>query len=147
MKLIDLELSDLIAMAAALISGLSALYARWAWNEARRANELTLLGHRKAIFDAFFHLKMHMAQKGRFASLDEVSKFYYPSRDASIYYGGSIAEKISNYYSACHKVADLARVQPLEDCEIQEVSECLRKSRDLEPEIEKAIAKILDRTK
>lgn len=147
MESITLEFFDLIAIVGALISGLAALYARWAWNEAKRANELSLLEHRKAIFDAFFHIKRHMTQKGQFASLDEVSRFYYPSRDASIYFEEGLAENISNYYSACFKVADLARVQHKEVGEREEIEKGLKLSRELEPKIEKAITKVLRRAK
>ena len=51
---INIDLSDVIAILAALVAGLSALYARWAWREAKRANEILLSGHKKEIYDAFF---------------------------------------------------------------------------------------------
>jgi hypothetical protein len=107
---VTLNMSDIIAILAALISGLSALYARWAYSEARRSNEITLLSHRKEIFDAFFELKMHMTQRATRAELEQVSKFYYPSRDSAIYFEKELSGKILKFYENCFQVADLARV-------------------------------------
>ncbi|MNR44660.1 hypothetical protein D3C85_1634300 [compost metagenome] len=76
---IKLDTSDVIALLALLVAGLSALYARWSWREARRANQISMLGHKKEIYDAFFEIKMHMTQKAEFADFGEVFKFYYPS--------------------------------------------------------------------
>lgn len=142
---INIELSDLFAMAAVLVSGLAALYARWAWKEAHRANELTLLEHRKAIYDAFYALKMHMTQCGQFASKDEVSKFYYPSCDAAIYFDEKLSKRISGYYSACLKVADMSGLQNRTEDEKSTMNENLNRSREWEPKIEKSISKIIGR--
>lgn len=107
---ITLNAAEIIAILATLVSGLSALYARWAYSEAKRSNELTLLGHRKAIFDAFFELKMHITQRAMRSELEQVSNFYYPSRDAAIYFEKALSEKISKFYEECFKVAELARL-------------------------------------
>jgi hypothetical protein len=106
---LNLGTSDVIAILAVLVAGLSALYAKWAWREARRSNEISLSNHKKEIYDAFFELKMHMLQKAEFAELSEVSKFYYPSRNASFYLPKKLAEKISKYFEACFSIADTHR--------------------------------------
>eukprot|EP01034_Spumella_vulgaris_P040041 gene40041-49510_t len=65
---INLETSDVIAILAMLVSGLSALYARWSWGEAKKANQISVLGSQREIYDAFFELKMHMPEcKNSFA--------------------------------------------------------------------------------
>lgn len=111
-----LSTSDVIAILAALVAGLSALYARWAAKEAKRANELALLSHRKIIYDAFYELKMHMEQRGLRPEMEQVSRFYYPSRDAAFYVKESLSNEITNYYELCFKVADLAKTgNALED--------------------------------
>lgn len=71
---IKLETSDVIATLALLVSALSALYACWSWREAKKSNQISLLGQKKEI-DAFFELKMHMMQKAEFAEIGEVSSF------------------------------------------------------------------------
>ena len=63
---IKLGTSDVIALLALLVAGLSALYARRSWRESRKSNEISLLAHKKEIYDAFFELKMHMNQKVEF---------------------------------------------------------------------------------
>jgi len=40
-------ITDIIALLALLVAGLSALYARWSWREAKKANNISLLGHKK----------------------------------------------------------------------------------------------------
>lgn len=144
-ELSNIDSSDLIAVAAVLVSGLAALYAKWAWREANRANELTLLGHRKAIYDAFFALKAHMTQYDQSAQINEVSKFFYPSRDASLYFAPKLAELISDYYAACFRVANLARARPLSEEELIDIQTNLEKSAKLAPEIEKSIYCVISR--
>ena len=81
-ELSNIDSSDLIAVAAVLVSGLAALYAKWAWREANRANELTLLGHRKAIYDAFFALKATLIQPCRVSEEGlRVVKLFRPGRN------------------------------------------------------------------
>lgn len=103
---IDLGISEVIALLALLVAGLSALYARWSWRESTRANEISLLAHKKEIYDAFFELKMHMTQKAEVAELAEVSKFFYPSRNASLYLP-ELSDKIKQFYEACFWVANI----------------------------------------
>lgn len=106
--LLAMDASDIIAVLAALIAGLSALYARWAALQAKRSNELSLLAHRKAIYDAFHELRMHMLQRGLRPEKEQVSKFYSPSRDAAFYFKDSLATEIAKYYNLCFRAADLA---------------------------------------
>jgi len=139
-----MELTDIIALVAALVAGLSALYARWAWAEAKRTNEISLSGHKKEIYDAFFELKMHMQKQAEFAELSEVSKFYYPSRNAQLYFSKSLAEKISKYYEACFWVADIHRLKGGVD--VDSMEKCkphLDTEQKLAPEIDKAISKLI----
>ena len=144
MCVITLSSSDIIAVLAGLIAGLSALYARWAWKEANRSNELSLLSHRKEIFDALYELNQHIVQKGQFAVSEEVTKFFTHSRNSSYYFNNHIAGQISDYYDLCFKVADLAKLHsPMYPSENEERSEALKKSRNLYPEIEKEIRKVI----
>lgn len=102
-----LDLSDGVALSSALVAVLSAIYARRSAAEARRSNEISLLKHRREIYDAFFELKMHMQHQGESADLSEVSKFYYPSRNARIFLSSELSQKISKYYEACFGIAQI----------------------------------------
>lgn len=106
---IKLGPSEVIALLALLLAGLSALYARWSWSEAKKANQISLLGHKKEIYNAFFELKMHMTQKAELAEPGEVSKFYYQSKNAKIYLPSGLAQDIEKYFDACFWIADIHR--------------------------------------
>lgn len=141
---LNLGASDIIAIVAALVAGLSALYARWAWSEARRSNEISLSGHRKEIYDAFFEIKMHMQQKAEFAELSEVSKFYYPSRNAGLYLPDRLANQISSYYEACFWVADIHRSTGVLTTESMDKSRPhLEAENDLAPKIDSALSTLI----
>ncbi len=59
------------------------------------------------IYKAFIDLKVYMAQYSEYAELSEVSKFYYPSRNAKIYLPSGLAKEIEKYYDACFSIADI----------------------------------------
>lgn len=141
---IELSTSDVIALLAMLVAGLSALYARWSWRETRRANQISLLGHKKEIYDAFFALKMHMTQKAEFAEMKEVSKFYYPAKNANIYLPNKLAKNIDTYFDACFWIADIHQrtngttKESREKCKPHIATE-----RSLAPKIESEIIELL----
>lgn len=103
----NLNTSDWIAFTAVLVASLSALYARWAWSEAKKANKISMHGHKKEIYDAFYDLKMHMEQNADLAEQKNISKFYYGSRNARFYFCKKIADKLKDYFEQCFYIADL----------------------------------------
>ncbi|WP_305858100.1 hypothetical protein [Balneatrix alpica] len=144
--LITLSSSDIIAIISALIAALSAIYARWASVEAKRANEISLLGHRKVIFDAFFELKIHMDQRGTCPDIKHVSKFYYPSRDAAVYFEKELSKKVSSYYSKCFKAADLARLgNALDPSEHEEIKNLCKSAALMAGELEDLMSSVIKR--
>lgn len=135
---LSLGTSDVIAVLAALVAGLSALYARRAAEEAKRANEIALLTHRKAIYDAFYELKMHMEQRGFRPEMEQVSKFYYPSRDAAFYVKEPLSSEIAKYFELCFKVADLARLgNGLYPNENETVKDAFKEALEISEKIDK----------
>lgn len=85
-----------------------------------------------------------MQQKAEFAELSEVSKFYYPSRNAQLYFSKSLAEKISKYYEACFWVADIHRTKGGHDGEsMEKCKPHLDTERELAPEIDRAISELI----
>lgn len=141
---IKLGTSDVIALLALLVAGLSALYARWSWRETKRANQISLLEQKKEIYDAFFELKMHMVQKSQFAEQSEVSKFYYHSKNSKIYLPSGLAEDIEKYFDACFWIADIHRKNGgiTKESSI-ECKSYIETEKNLAPKIEKAILKLL----
>jgi len=105
---ITFTLSETIAIIAALITLLSALYARWSWKQAKRSNEINTLQHKIDIYDAYHSLKMYMTQKAEFAEIEEVTKFYYPLRSAE-YYLPKIYSNIKIFQESCLAVARINR--------------------------------------
>ncbi|MHA2879627.1 hypothetical protein ACXZ7R_24975 [Vibrio campbellii] len=104
-----MDISDATAVFSLVVAALSAVYARWAWSEAKKANEISLHTHQKEIYDAFFELKMHMTQKWDSAEVSSVSKFYYPSKNAVFYFDKVLADEISKYFTVCFRIADRNR--------------------------------------
>jgi len=80
--------STLIAIGAALVSGLAALYARWQANAAGRANEIAIHENRLKIFKGIARFRGQVAAHGPslkedevwlFSEVAELSEFYFPS--------------------------------------------------------------------
>lgn len=103
----SLEVSDILATVALLIALLSANYARLALRESNRANEISLSVHRKEIYAAFSELKLHMDVKAEMAEKPEVQRFYNTFHTAKFYLPTDLYEKVSEYYRACFRVADI----------------------------------------
>jgi hypothetical protein len=141
---IKLSTSDVIALLALLVAGLSALYARWSWREARKANQISLLVQKKEIYDAFFALKIHMTQKAEFAEMKEVSKFYYPAKNANICLPSKLAKSIDTYFDACFWIADIhQRTNGMTKESREECKPHIATERCLAPKIESEIIELL----
>jgi uncharacterized protein (TIGR03382 family) len=141
---IELSTSDVMALLAMLVAGLSALYARRSWREARRANQISLLGQKKEIYYAFFALKMHMIQRSELAEMKEVSKFHYPAMNANIYLPSKLAKSVDTYFDACFRIADIH--QQFNGMTTKSREECkphIATERSLAPKIEKELIKLL----
>lgn len=71
---------------------------------ANRQEKLSSADRKKEIYDAFFHLNMHMMQKRQFANINHVSMFYRYTRDARIYFP-SVQKEIQEYFDHCFAIA------------------------------------------
>ena len=123
-----LNISDSLAVISLLVAVLAAIYARWAWSEAKRANEISLHRNRKEIYDAFFGLKSHMAQYWDLADFSVVTLFCDHSHNAAFYFDKPLALELKNYYTLCFHIADKSRTHP--DADAREL--LLKKARDAE---------------
>jgi hypothetical protein len=140
---ISLSISEIIAILSLPVAVLSAVYARWSSMEAKKANQIGLLIGRKEIYIAFLNLKMHMKQCQCSAELAEVSKFYYLSINACMYFPASLAQDITDYYDACFGIAEtyqregIIKSQSREDLENH-----FRREKELSSTINEKILKI-----
>lgn len=87
MNLFD-DLSALVALGSAFVSGLSALYARWQAGAAKRANDIALHESRLSIYKGLARFRVHLTGNGpnlkeeevwRFLEAAEMSDFYFPA--------------------------------------------------------------------
>ncbi|EGQ9893048.1 hypothetical protein [Vibrio cholerae] len=137
-----LDISDATAVVSLVVAALSALYARWAWSEAKKANQISLHQHQKAIYDAFFELKMHMTQKWDGAETSSVSKFYYPSKNAVFYFDKPLADEIAKYFTVCFRISDSNRGKVTPEKRI-ELTDNARDADELAQSIEKQLIKVV----
>ena len=81
------DLGALVALGAAFVSGLSALYARWQAKAAKRANEIALHENRLRVFKGLSRYRVHLTSRGasiaeeevwKFSEEVELSEFYFP---------------------------------------------------------------------
>ena len=136
-----------IAVIALLISALSALYTRWSWKQAQRANLIALHPHQKIIYDGFFDLKAHMTQSGVNAKPEEVSKFYYLAITSNLYFDDDLSALIKTYQKACSRVAELTLCKPLTEKEKVERDEKYDLVLSLTPTIQEQLDKTLSKSK
>ncbi len=77
-----------IAVTAALVAILSALYARWQALAAGRANEIALHDSRLRVYNGLVRFRIHISAHGteikeeevwKFAEVAELSEFYFPA--------------------------------------------------------------------
>lgn len=103
-------MSDVIAFLCFLCAGLAALYARWAWGEARRANELSVHSNRMNIYRALHNLRFSVQAYGVTIELKHVSAFYHPAREARFYFSkAETSQKLSEYFDVCFDLAECTR--------------------------------------
>jgi hypothetical protein len=81
------DTSTLVAVGAAFVAALSALYARWQARAAGRANEIALHENRLNVYKGLVRFRAHISAHGtsikaeevwRFAEAAELSEFYFP---------------------------------------------------------------------
>lgn len=101
-----MNISDLIALGSFLVALLAAVYARWAWREARRANDIAAHAKRMEIYKAFDALRFAMVQKADSISHEDVGRFYFPSRDSEFYFSPDVHDKVRKYFEICFGLAE-----------------------------------------
>ncbi len=98
-----------LALGAAIWAGFSAHRSASA---AKLANKRAMYHERRAVFDAFLDLCMHMQQKGQAPELENVRAFYRHSHTAVFCFDAALAKEINDYFEAAFKLAVHADVTP-----------------------------------
>ena len=105
-----------ISETVALCSLVVALWAGWSAHrsaqEAKRANSQAMYQERRAVFDAFLDLSMHMQFKGQAPDLDVVRMFHRHLHTAEFCFDGALVKELQDYYEAALRLADFSRVNP-----------------------------------
>ncbi|MCS6233943.1 hypothetical protein G3495_02165 [Shewanella baltica] len=135
-----------LAVISALIALLSALYARYAYTQAKKANQLTIHNLIKPIYVAFDNLTNHMDLHGKYANKSEVQKFCPYKMEVPLYLNKTIARDIDDYWRACFDMSDLsARTSSgrLSPEEAQSVEECEAIEKRLRSSIKRKFESIM----
>jgi hypothetical protein len=102
--------SDLIEFILVFVAILAALYARWAWSEARRANEIAVHSNRMDIYRALHNLRFLVQSKGIMIEAQHVAPFFHPSREARFYFSNTdTSQNLVEYFDVCFGLAECTR--------------------------------------
>lgn len=99
-----LEQADYIALAALGISALSAIYARWAANEAKRANNIALHVHKVEIYEEV--VSFSDCFRGLFSvpTTERLEKFRKNAvLRAELYLSGEAHQQLTEIYKHCYE--------------------------------------------
>jgi hypothetical protein len=94
----SVDLSTAIAVTAALVSSLAAVYARWQAKAAKRANEIALHENRMRVYKALNRLKAQLAAHGTNLTEDEVWNFFEAVEASEFYFPASVHPKLRSIW-------------------------------------------------
>lgn len=80
--------------------------------EAKRANAQAMYLERRAVFDAFLDLSMHMQERGQAPDKAVVGRFYRHHHTAAFCFDKALAKEIKDYYEAAQRLADYSSANP-----------------------------------
>ena len=102
--------TDLLAVLSLLIAGLAALYARRAWSEAHRANDIALHSGRIDIHRALGDLRYVMQTRGLRVETQEVTRFLRLARESKFYFSEpKTSERLKEYFDVCFALGEYTR--------------------------------------
>lgn len=130
--------NNLMEIVAILISLLSAIYARWSWNETKKANYISIHPNKMEIYDAYNDLVSYMKTAGIEVDIREVAKFYRYLEKSEFFFDNEIVNKLKAYFEICFELARLSRYCPPD--KLEKVSE---RQDNLENEIIVMLKKVL----
>lgn len=99
-----MESQDWIALLSFIGALLSALYARWTYSEAKKANQIATHTHQKEIFDTFVSFRGEFLQLGEQFSDDSLFKLSVSANSCDFYLPSDLAEKLKDYSLLANKI-------------------------------------------
>lgn len=108
----DWGASETVALGSLAVAVWAGWSAHRSAQEAKRANAQAMYHERRAVFDAFLDLSMHMQCKGQAPDLDVVRLFYRYHHTAAFCFDKALAEEIKAYFEAALSLADYSSVNP-----------------------------------
>lgn len=99
----------LLALGAAAWAGVSADRSA---KEAKRANAQAMYHERRAVFNAFLDLSMHMQERGQAPDKAVVGRFYRYLHTAAFCFDKALVKDINAYFEAALLLADFISVKP-----------------------------------
>lgn len=99
----------LLALGAAAWAGVSAHRSA---REAKRANAQAMYHERRAVFDAFLDLSMHMQERGQAPDKAVVGRFYRYHHTAEFCFDKALAEDIKAFFEKALLLADYCSANP-----------------------------------
>jgi hypothetical protein len=135
--------SELLALAAFGVSVLSAIYARRAIDEAKKANRLSVHDHRLEIYREFETVRFAVRSKGLGIKHIDIAGLYRPSQESAFYFPEAISAKLVEYVDTCFALAELNRKLQFRAELSDEEKNNLRRKQDALSEKERLLAKTL----
>jgi len=90
--------ATIVSVLAALVAGLSALYARWQAQAAKRANEIALHDSRLRVYNGLVRFRAHISARGTRLNEDEVWRFAEIAELSEFYFSEGIASRLSKVF-------------------------------------------------
>ena len=104
-----MDTSSWLAALSGFTALLSALYARWTWGEARKANLLALHSNRIEVFRAFNSLRQAVQEQGLSIERQHVLRFLHPSHESKFYFAeAKTSELLVQYFDTCFALTEQA---------------------------------------
>ena len=95
-----------IALLAAAIAGLSALYSRWSAREAKRANRIAIHEFHREFYEAFDELDRRIYHKAPNLDYDDTKAFSTYARLASVYLPERLAKQTLRFYDTYEELIE-----------------------------------------
>ena len=99
-----LQPQDWIALLSFAGAALSAIYARWTFSEAKKANQIAIHTHQKEIFDAFVSFRGEFLQVGEQFSDEALYNLSVASHTCDFYLPNSLANSLKEYASLANTI-------------------------------------------
>jgi len=103
-----METSDYIAGLALLVAVMSGVISLRSLRESKRSNQIALLAHRSAVYDAFRAFSREARDAGQALAREVLIDFEQHAEAAKKYLPGDLGHEVYSYFEDCQFVVELA---------------------------------------